>query len=163
MEFNTSSNRTRRVPLSAYANLLKASWILTDIIACHPQLTFVNATTCSEVMSLSAEIKNEHLALSATNLELPNLGELEHHDYQIWETMNKGSFLRPSKKPGNPDEWTVKTGERVLFQRTALYKPQAGPEVVPCILFFLVQKAMRQARLVAQNQIGATVMSLNRV
>jgi hypothetical protein len=42
------------VPLLAYINLIKASWILIDIIACHPQLSFLNSSTHYEVQLLSA-------------------------------------------------------------------------------------------------------------
>jgi len=42
------------VPLPAYINLIKASWILIDIIACHPQLSFLNSSTHYELQLLSA-------------------------------------------------------------------------------------------------------------
>jgi len=42
------------VPVLAYTNLIKASWILVDIIACHPQRPFFDSPTRYEVQLLSA-------------------------------------------------------------------------------------------------------------
>jgi hypothetical protein len=49
------------VPLLAYINLIKASWILIDIIACHPQLSFLNSSALYEVqllLAVSFSLKN---------------------------------------------------------------------------------------------------------
>ena len=37
------------IPASAYASLIKASWILVDIIACHPQVSFVSSRIRADV------------------------------------------------------------------------------------------------------------------
>lgn len=42
------------VPLESYTCLVKASWILVDIIACHPQVPFLPARMHSEVQMLSS-------------------------------------------------------------------------------------------------------------
>jgi hypothetical protein len=42
------------VPVLAYTDLIKASWILVDIIACHPQRSFFDSPTRYEVQLLSA-------------------------------------------------------------------------------------------------------------
>lgn len=54
MELYTPPVSDQCVPVSAYANLIKASWILIDIIAGHPQLSFFNSSTHFEVQLLSA-------------------------------------------------------------------------------------------------------------
>jgi hypothetical protein len=41
------------VPVLAYTNLIKASWILVDIIACHPQRPFFDSSTRYDVELLS--------------------------------------------------------------------------------------------------------------
>jgi len=42
------------VTLLAYSNLIKASWILIDVITCHPQLAFLDSNMYYEVKLLSA-------------------------------------------------------------------------------------------------------------
>ena len=54
MELYTPPVSDQCVPVSAYANLIKASWILIDIIAGHPQLSFFTSSTHFEVQLLSA-------------------------------------------------------------------------------------------------------------
>jgi len=54
MELYTPPVSDQCVPVSAYANLIKASWILIDIIAGHPQLPFFTSSTHFEVQLLSA-------------------------------------------------------------------------------------------------------------
>ena len=54
MELYTTSGPDRAITLSAYTNLIKASWILVDVIACHPQLPFLDSSMHYEVQLLSA-------------------------------------------------------------------------------------------------------------
>lgn len=54
MELFTVSAPKKAVPRAAYTNLIKASWILIDVIACHPQVPFLTASTQAEVRQLSA-------------------------------------------------------------------------------------------------------------
>jgi hypothetical protein len=42
------------IPFQAFTNLIKASWILIDVIACHPQQPFFDRSTQSKVLLLSA-------------------------------------------------------------------------------------------------------------
>ena len=54
MELFAVSAPKQAVPYAAYTNLIKSSWILIDIIACHPQVPFLTASTQAEVRRLSA-------------------------------------------------------------------------------------------------------------
>jgi hypothetical protein len=54
MELHAISISDQAIPLQAYTNLVKASWILIDIIACHPQRPFFDSSTHYEVQLLSA-------------------------------------------------------------------------------------------------------------
>jgi len=54
MELYATPALNQAVTLSAYTNLIKASWILIDVIACHPQLSFLNSNMHYEVQLLSA-------------------------------------------------------------------------------------------------------------
>ena len=150
----------KKIPLTAYANLIKASWILVDIIACHPQVPFIAASTHSEVQLLSAELKNEFSRLAILDSIVPDLSELEGQDLCIWETQARGPLLRPHKDSQKLDEWTVDGGEQVLFQRFALCELHALTESLPCIILFLVHEDRRSGRLVAQNQNGSVIMAV---
>ena len=118
-----------------YLDLVKASWILIDVIKRHPQLNLLNASIRYEV-ELLAEVSHQIPAtISRTDFndyktitsELENFGTLglpkldfsylELLDLQIWEpqSLPKGPPLVPTRTTGNPT-WTVKD-EYVLFQR----------------------------------------------
>ncbi len=161
MELYTVSEPKKEVPLAAYANLIKASWILVDIIACHPQVPFIAASTHSEVQFLSAELKAEFSRLSTLDSIVPDLSELEGQDLRIWETQVRGPLLRPYKDSGGVNQWSVKGGEQVLFQRFAMCELHALTESLPCIIFFLVHGDGKSARIVAQNQNGSIILAVS--
>lgn len=50
---STGSNGENVVSKECYLNLLKASWILTDVIALHPQFGLINPGIHQEVMQLT--------------------------------------------------------------------------------------------------------------
>ena len=158
MELYNISAPTNEVSRSAYANLIKASGILVDIIASHPQCLSVTAGTLLEAQSLSTEIKKELARVAALGLKTPGFGEIEKEDLQIWETSMTPSPLRPHKHPYNSDEWTVEGGEQVLFQRFAIYESYLTGEPLPCITFLLVK--FTGARLIAQHQNGSIIMTV---
>jgi hypothetical protein len=54
MELYSTSISDQAVPPQAYTNLVKASWILIDIVACHPQRPFFDSSTQYDVQHLSA-------------------------------------------------------------------------------------------------------------
>lgn len=160
MELFTLSKPKEKVPKAAYVNLIKSSWILMDIITCHPQVPFVTASTQLEVQSLSAETKNEFARLSDLGLVIPNLDEIETQDLSIWEVSTKAPDLRPRKSVGSSREWTVASGEHVLFQRSAICELRSNVKPLPCIVLFLVQKNAEAVRLVAQHQDGSIMMTV---
>ena len=161
MELYAVTVSQQKVPLAAYTSLIKASWILVDIIACHPQKPYIKANTHSEVQLLSRELKNEFSRLSALQSIVPDLSELEGQDLRIWETQERGPLLRPHKDSRRLDEWTVGGGEQVLFQRFALCKLHEVTESLPCILLFLVRENGQSARIITQNQNGAIMMAVS--
>lgn len=75
MELFAIASLEKQVPLGAYANLTKASWILVDIVARHPQVSFLATSKHSDVQLLSAELKNELSSLTFLRLEFPGLDE----------------------------------------------------------------------------------------
>jgi hypothetical protein len=54
MELYAGPASDKSIPVPAYANLIKASWILVDIIAGHPQVPFFTSNTHFDVQLLSA-------------------------------------------------------------------------------------------------------------
>ena len=160
MELYSISEPKKNVFLGAYANLIKASWILIDIITCHPQVPFIPADTHSDIQQLSTELKNEFSRLLALDSIVPDLTDLEVQDLRIWEMQAREPSLRPHKHSRQHDEWTVDGGEQVLFQRFALYELHALPESLPCVLLFLVHTDGRSCRLVAQNQNCSIILAV---
>jgi len=73
MELFAIASLEKQVPLGAYANLIKASWILVDIVA--RQVSFLATSKHSDVQLLSAELKNELSSLTFLKLEFPGLDE----------------------------------------------------------------------------------------
>lgn len=159
MELRAASTVDRKISSSAYANLIKSSWTLVDIIACHPQIHFVTASTRLDVQLLSAELKNEFARLSSSQAIIPDLGEMQVQDLRIWES-NKSSPLRPRRDAPTIDAWTAASGERVLFQGFALSKSVSGKLTDLFMVLLLVQDDVRAARLVAQHQDGSNMMTV---
>lgn len=159
MELHTATTPKEKIALAAYANLIKSSWILVDIIACHPQFQFITASTSSEVQSLSTELKAEFRRLSTMERILPDLGALEGQDLRIWELSTKTPLLRLHKDTRSPDAWKVASGEEVLFQRFAVCETGLLTDSLACMVLFLVQADARAARLVAQHQDGSIIMT----
>lgn len=164
MELYTVSELGQEVPLAAYTSL-KASWILIDIIACHPQVPFLSAKTHTEVQILSAEIKTEFQRLRRLEAAIPEPKDLESQDLRIWESQTRGPLLRPhrglmrSDNSRSQDKWRVEGGEEVLFQGFAKLKIQALPETIPCIILFLVNEEWNDTRIWAQSQNGSVVFA----
>ena len=156
----TIAEREQSVAPAAYADLIKAGWILADVIPCHPQFPFISASKSSELRSLSAEVKNEFSRVTALAMVVPNLDELCGHDLRLWESIPvKAPILRPYKVSQNLDAWRVDGGEHVLFRRFA-FRELDSVTSSPCILLLLVHESGRAARLIAQDQYGDIVKAI---
>ena len=160
MELYSILTLKQSVPLGAYINLIKASWIVVDIVACHPQVSLIAASKFAEVQLLSAELKNQFSRLESLESVFPDLGDLEGQDLRIWETLNKGLIIRPRNSLRSPDGGVVDGGEQILFQRFAICKLRALAEALPSLLLLLVRQDTKDARLVAQDQNGSILMAV---
>ena len=160
MELYSILTPKQSVPLGAYINLIKASWIVVDIIACHPQVSLIAASKFAEVQLLSAELKNQFSRLESLESVFPDLGDLESQDLRIWETPNKGLIIRPRNSLRSRDGGAVGGGEQILFQRFAICKLRTLTEALPSILMLLVRKDAKDAKLVAQDQNGSILMAI---
>ncbi|KAK0513396.1 hypothetical protein JMJ35_004382 [Cladonia borealis] len=145
----------------AYAALIKAGWILADVIPCHPQFPFISASKSSELQSLSAEVKNEFSRITALAMVVPALDQLSGQDLRLWESIPvKAPLLRPYKASQNLDAWRVDGGEHVLFRRFA-FRELDSITTSPCILLLLVDESARAARLIAHDQYGELMKAIS--
>ena len=161
LELYSITLQAQPVPVSAYANLIKASWILVDIIACHPQVSFLSSSTRAEVASMSSEIKREFERITSLELTVPDLKDISNEDLQIWEgNQAKTPSFRPRSTPAHIDyaldgAWGEEGGEKALFLKAATCELRAIAEPTRCIVYFLVEQDARSARVVAKNQTGS--------
>ena len=164
LELYSITLQAQPVPVSAYANLIKASWILVDIIACHPQVSFLSSSTRAEVTSMSSEIKREFERITSLELIVPDLKDITDEDLQIWEgNQTKTPSFRPRNTPAHLDYaldgvWGEEGGEKALFLKAATCELQAVAEPTRSLVYFLVQQDAIAARLVAKNQNGSADM-----
>ena len=160
MVLRTITESEQSVAPAAYAALIKATWILIDVIPCHPQFPFISASKSSELQSLSAEVRNEFSRITALAMVVPALGELSSQHLRLWESVPlKAPILRPYKVSQNLDALRGDGGEQVLFRRFAFYKPDSFTSS-PCILLFLVHESAKAARLIAQDQYDGIVRAI---
>ena len=150
MELFAVSKPGQEVPVAAYINLIEASWILVDIIACHPQRFFMTMDTDAEVRLLAIDIKSEFARLSSLNSIFPNANVLDSANVRIWETVKKGSFLR-ARKDSQGVEWTTDTRDLLMFKKYSVCYLQSHIDPLPCIMLFLIRHDARDAKIVAQN------------
>ena len=167
LEFYSIARQAQAVPVSVYANLVKASWILVDIIACHPQVSFLCSSSRAEVTSMSSDLKREFERIANSELSVPDLKEIKPVDLQIWEG-NRTEILsfRPQNTPAHidyalDDVWREEEGEKALLVKAATCELRAVAVPSKCIIYFLVQKDACKARLVAKNQNGSADMTIS--
>ena len=158
MDLPSGTQPDQSISLPAYANLVKSTWILLDIITSHPQVPFLTATAQAEIRQFAAEIRTEYARLSGLGVALPDMSQLDLHNLQIWEISNKSSLLRPRNYAQKQSYLSVEGGERVIFQSFANIKLPTRSGRLPCILSVLVQGDLHSARILAQDQNGSTVL-----
>ena len=159
MELFAVSKPGQEVPVAAYINLIKASWILVDIIACHPQRSFMTIDTDAEVRLLAIDIKSEFARLSSLGSIFPSANVLDGADVHIWETAKKGSFLRTCRDSQGL-EWTTDSRDLLMFKKYSVCYLQSHTDPQPCIMLFLISRDARDAKIVAQNQNGLVIMTV---
>ena len=161
LELHTIKDPGQSVAVAAYANLIKAGWILADVIPGHPQYSFISASRGSEIGSLSTEVKNEFSRITALAMVVPALGELSSQHLRLWESIpDKAPILRPCKGSQDFKTWRADGGEHVLFRAFASHSADQFPSK-RCILLFLVHENAKAARLVVQDQYGDIVMAIS--
>ncbi|KAI5855155.1 hypothetical protein BZA05DRAFT_429113, partial [Tricharina praecox] len=146
MELRAAARAT--VPNDAYANLLKASWILTDVIVVHPHMIYIEASVQCDVLRLTEAIKEEFQYIEDKNLRIPSLEDVD--DPEIWESQLTSPAMRPGSIAGERT-WVMKD-EDIIFQRFARYQASYQQIPIPSLVLLLVDKKSRKPRLVVHDQ-----------
>jgi len=158
--YSLSSEATEIEPQS-YADLLKASSILLDILPRHPSIRLWDPTKeYLQFQLLANMLRGELETIETRGLLKPELVEVEQADLCIWTDTVKTVELQPASSGTGISAWEA-TAEENVFQGfgTFTYDRDVQPE--SCLILLLVSKKnIRQARIVAQNQRGAEVTSL---
>ncbi|KAI9734525.1 MAG: hypothetical protein M1834_002125 [Cirrosporium novae-zelandiae] len=109
-------------PIQAYTDLLKASWILIDIVSKHPQLQFWSTTGENLKIELLAQgLKEEFDRIRRTGLKKPGLRLFEKADLRIWLDFSLPVALTPNGENktsfGGANSWET-SGEnlKILFR-----------------------------------------------
>ncbi|TAQ88444.1 hypothetical protein B7494_g3230 [Chlorociboria aeruginascens] len=145
----------------AYADLLKASSILLDVLPRHPSIRLWDPTKeYLQFRLLAKMLRNELDTIEARVLRKPDMDDVLNSDLRIWMDTVNTFQLQPGMKAVNSMFWDV-AGEETLFQGfgTFTYDRQVDPE--SCLILVLVSKKnIDQARLVALNQRGTELTAV---
>ena len=170
LELDALAANDVQIDTSTYASLLKASWILVDIIACHPQVSFITAKTRAEISNLCIGIKSDFERIQKRELSVPDLTEMQDKDLRIWEDQVKAPTLRRhgtflSKNQLSEHFWAVEGDGVALFVQRAICR-RIGARDSPVVVdvLFLLEQNGRSARLLAnaQAQVAAVDIHFNR-
>lgn len=143
-------------PYQAYLNLLKASWILTDVLSTWYMRTFaVDNNKNQEVLRLSRCIKAELLQVSGARLrailESPNMMS---QDFAIWSEI-PSTLLDPrtSVDLGDDQYWDTDEGI-VVFQGFARYTDKRN-DPRECLVLLILKGQPFRSNLICQTANGA--------
>jgi hypothetical protein len=147
------------LPAQAFADLLKASFILIDIFPQHPQRRFWTSEYF-EVEILAESLKSELASIQRLGYQKPDLGIVESTDLRIWSLTKPA--IRPRLKADSSYEggaWYTAT-EELLWKCFGSFATQAENwRNEDCIIMILIGKDTSNPRIVAQNQTGINLFS----
>ncbi|MCJ1405014.1 hypothetical protein MMC11_008240 [Xylographa trunciseda] len=156
------TNRT--VPVQAYTDLLKASWILVDVISQHPQQRFLSSTSGSLEAQVFAEtVKAELTKIEALGLIVPNHEQISKADLTIWAeppptfSVNPREVVVPEEKQ---QSWRT-PNTQVYFQAFGHFRSKRVTTAIECFILVLVYQLGKNASIVAQVQKGVEVFGHN--
>lgn len=146
----------RKIEVQAYANLLKASSILLDILPRHPSIRLWDPTKEYVQFQLLADMLGRELKeIDTAGLLKPALSVVENANLRIWADAIKPVVLRPEGI-----SWETADEETLWIGPGALQASFAGKSEPCLILVLLSKKDITKARIVAHNQRGVELMSL---
>jgi hypothetical protein len=158
----SSTTRGSTIPAQAYANLLKASFILIDIFPQHPQRRLWQDEYL-QVELLAAEMKQELMATEQLGLLKPNYQDILGSDLRIWAeippTINLVPVPRQNGEFQGPGSWCAQEDEEILWRGFGSFATQEQQVFEECIFLVLTSSALQQVRILGQSQRGLCLMS----
>ncbi|KAL0631674.1 hypothetical protein Q9L58_009454, partial [Maublancomyces gigas] len=152
MELAGGSSSNVASSQQGYINLIKASWILIDVIARHPQLNLLDSGIRYDVELLANTIQRELESVEAQGISKPGPAILLTHDLDIWVSQAKGPALKPTIGEGEGNRSWALPDEELLFQRFGLHHSHNHATKTPCIVLLLMHKTEKKARIILGNQ-----------
>jgi hypothetical protein len=153
-----SDPESRKIKPQAFADLLKASFILIDIFPQHPQRRFWT-TKYADVEILADALKAELEISTQGSFKTPDLALVESSDLRIRANAPADITIKPRPRlgdaPGN-STWRIAT-EEVIFRGFATFsrKDQHGfTDSDECMVLVTVMNDLSIAKVVAQSQYG---------
>ncbi|EXK43261.1 hypothetical protein FOMG_05894 [Fusarium oxysporum f. sp. melonis 26406] len=149
----------------AYINLLKACWILTDIVSIHPQRTHLGASNDrrnDDIRNLSQIAKTSLESFPGFNFQLR---DVENNTMKIWLQAPPSSTIAPRFQFSinrNTPTWQTSDGE-VLFQCFAEIKTSTEfiqDTLEECFLMLEVPQQGIYLNLILQNFAGQDIHKL---
>jgi hypothetical protein len=152
----------KALPPQAFADLLKASFILVDIFPGHPQRRFWNSEYI-QVEILAEDLKRELGSIDRLGYQKPDLNLVQASDLRIWSDAPPALVVQP--KPRNENSaaasWQTST-EEVLWMGFGSCGPNDGQSKnEDCVILILVSHDAARARIVTQNQNGKDLLTLD--
>ncbi|SCV27191.1 uncharacterized protein FFB14_01432 [Fusarium fujikuroi] len=150
----------------AYINLLKACWILTEIVSIHPQRTHLGASNDrrnDDIRNLSQVAKTSLEGFPVLDFQLLGVEQLT---INIWDKTPPSSTIAPRRQfSTNSDKprWQTVDGE-VLFQCFAeICSTKRNTENIPeeCFLMLEVPRQGIYLNLILQNFAGQDILKLS--
>ena len=148
------------IPVQAYTDLLKASWILVDIFPNHPLRRYWIGEYL-QVELLADELKRELARTESKGLQKPATSIVEQADLRIWMDETPEVDITPATfietESLEPGDW--QTQEDVILWRgfASLRRPDYV-HLEDCIVLVLMSKASPTFRMICQNQQGRIVL-----
>ena len=152
---------SRTIPTQAYADLLKASFILVDIFPDHPLRRFW-VSEYFQVKLLAEEVKRELARLEKIGLQKPTAPILELADLRMWANIATDVDITPaayvdvgSYEPGN---WQAQD-DIVLWRGFASFHTIDHSGSEDCLVLILSSEAHdTNPRIICQNQRNSTLL-----
>ncbi|CZR56337.1 uncharacterized protein PAC_06225 [Phialocephala subalpina] len=144
------------IAIQLYADLLKASSILLDILPRHPSIRLWDPTKEYVVFQhLAGMLRSQLHSIEARGIALPNMEAVRQADLRIWTEPGQTMQLWPNVATVGSVYWDAHTEESLIQTfGTFTYNHEVHPE--ECMIVVLVSKKnISQARIVVQNQEGS--------
>jgi hypothetical protein len=154
---------TKALPPQAFADLLKASFILVDVFPGHPQRRFWTSEYI-QVEILAEDLKRELETIDQRGYQKPDLSLVQSSDLRIWSDASPSVVMQPKprgEKSSAGASWQTST-EEVLWTGFGLCGPKEDQSKKDeCVMLILVTRDTDHARFVAQNQTGRDLLTFD--